>query len=41
MKLENTTTKEVVNLQLLAKQLDDGTWRIFDIPNLTELKALE
>lgn len=41
VKLENTTTKEVVNLQLLAKQLDDGTWRIFDIPNLTELKALE
>ncbi len=38
--LENNKTNAVVTLELLAKQLDDGTWRIYDVPNLADLGQL-
>lgn len=38
--LENPATGDRVNIQLLARQLDDGTWQIYDIPNIMDIKKL-
>lgn len=38
--LENPATGDRANIQLLARQLDDGTWQIYDIPNIMDIKKL-
>ena len=38
--LENPQNHRSIDLRLTARQLDDGTWQIYDIPNLIELQNL-
>lgn len=37
--LTNTVTNKNFDLQLMARQLDDGTWCIYDLPNALELES--
>ena len=39
--LENPKTGQSTKIDLLARQLDDGTWEIFDIPNITNIRDIK
>ena len=38
--LENPKTGQSTKIDLLARQLDDGTWEIYDIPNITNIRDI-
>lgn len=41
IQVRSDKTGQSVNLELLARQLDDGSWQIYDLPNITDIRKLK